>query len=103
MKALNSEEVAWNLSRKNLVILRIKGLYEHIPEFEIKEKNAKLIKDEDGRVVTQPKNFYTTGAKKGGGRTVPGYGANYISTLFNKEGFEYIESQYDIEKEIRRK
>ncbi len=47
-------------------------MFGHMEDFEIKEKSAKLVKDEDGRVMTQNKNFYTTGPKRGGGRTVPG-------------------------------
>lgn len=73
MKAQISEAAGTSQSRKwKGLISRIKGLFEHMEDFPIKEKNVKLITDEDGRVITQERNFYTTGAKRGGGGTVPG-------------------------------
>lgn len=68
----------------------VKSEFEHLPEDEIKKKNYR---DKDGHVITQPKNFVTTGPKKGNPATTPG-------TLFEKEYPQHLKDEYDRKREL---
>jgi len=67
--------------------------HEWMPEDENKKKNYR---DAEGAVITAPRNFTTTGAKKGNPATTPG-------TLFSKEHYEHMKDEYDRERELNSK
>ena len=73
--------------------INLKKEHEWMPEDEQKKKN---FRDEEGAVITAPRNFTTTGPKKGHPSTTPG-------TLFSKEPYPHMKDEYDRKKEIARK
>ena len=67
--------------------------YEHITDFKYKKKNYR---NEDGAVITAPKNFTTNHPKKGNPATTTGI-------LFQKEFYEHMAEPYDLRKDLMRK
>lgn len=71
----------------------VKADYDYMEQ----DKNEKKVyRDAEGAVITQPRNFTTTGAKQGNPATCPG-------VLFQKEYYEHMEDDYNIKKKLARK
>lgn len=60
------------------------------------DDKKKTYRDADGAVITAPKNFVTTGAKKGIPGSSPG-------TLFQSEFYEHMKDEYDMKKDLAKK
>lgn len=71
----------------------VKHDFEWMPEENAKKKNYK---DADGNVIVGPRNFVTTGPKKGHPGTTPG-------TLFEKEFYPHMKDEYDMKRDLARK
>lgn len=71
---------------------QIKGDHEWMSQNNDKKKN---FRDKEGNVIVGPRNFVTTGAKKGDPATTPG-------VLFSKEPYPHMKDEYDRKRDIAR-
>lgn len=95
---LNEKIRSEKMRKSHDVVFKPGGPTDNVTIFEYKSPDRPKMKkkrDSDGNVIFEPRNFYTSPAKKGAPGVSPG-------TMFG-EAFEHITEPYDRPKELKRK